>query len=288
MCNSPDLHICSESVEKAVNFWKSIKLYVTKPHTVTRQLAGAKPIAVFHYQHTNGHFIKDVEAINDHIQYRNELLPNKEFIPNLFLELKLNGNLKQIDSKCLTDDEIPCDGSWIIQNKLLPKNLKLHDNCVELIIMDFSNKCVSFISLASLRSKVVNKSFTIGLTDVNDSNGSATMWAKLLPRKENLLVDDEAKQRTWVQHVLFSKLLKWINSMDDEPNGVRVESLSLVSLEEYNVLYNELKIKYGENMVKVISTTFSFNMIKLIYFLFSVSVNFKDLARTNRPCKICV
>lgn len=30
-----------------------------------------------------------------------------------------------------------------------------------------------------------------------------------------------------------------------------VESLSLINLTEYNQLYNDLKLKYGEHMVKV-------------------------------------
>lgn len=53
------------------------------------------------------------------------------------------------------------------------------------------------------------------------------------------------------------KISKWLISVEPD-NGDRqksafstIESLSLINLTEYNQLYNDLKVKYGENMVKV-------------------------------------
>lgn len=59
---------------------------------------------------------------------------------------------------------------------------------------------------------------------------------------------------TWIKHCLLSKFVKWCDQelVEDSPGIVsNVQSLSLVDIEEYNDLYNELKTKYGLEMVKV-------------------------------------
>lgn len=69
-------------------------------------------------------------------------------------------------------------------------------------------------------------------------------------------IGDELDKRafTWMKHCLLPKLVKWCDQecVDDSQGIVsNVPSLSLVDIEEYNDLYNELKIKYGLEMVKV-------------------------------------
>lgn len=69
--------------------------------------------------------------------------------------------------------------------------------------------------------------------------------------------ENAMRQVTWMKHVFVPKVSKWIVSMeaDDEERKKSafdtIESLSLISLTEYNQLYNDLKVKYGEHMVKV-------------------------------------
>lgn len=56
----------------------------------------------------------------------------------------------------------------------------------------------------------------------------------------------------WLQYCLLPKFTKWWTSFaDDTESSERIESLSLINIEEYNQLYNELKDKYGIDMVKV-------------------------------------
>lgn len=60
----------------------------------------------------------------------------------------------------------------------------------------------------------------------------------------------------WVERCLLPRIIKWSGSFQND-NSIagtetsRVESLGLIDLEEYNELYNELKLKYGLDMVKV-------------------------------------
>lgn len=70
-------------------------------------------------------------------------------------------------------------------------------------------------------------------------------------------IGDELDKRifTWMKHCLLPKLVKWCDqeALADDSSGMisNVPSLSLVDIEEYNDLYNELKVKYGLEMVKV-------------------------------------
>lgn len=60
----------------------------------------------------------------------------------------------------------------------------------------------------------------------------------------------ENSTTNWLRNVLFPKFVKWCN--ESGPIIKTVESLSQISIEEYNELYNKLKEKYGTHMVKVI------------------------------------
>lgn len=73
----------------------------------------------------------------------------------------------------------------------------------------------------------------------------------------NIIDENSQRQITWIKHVLLPKISKWAVSMEVDNDERKktvfdtIESLSLINLTEYNQLYNDLKVKYGEHMVKV-------------------------------------
>lgn len=90
---------------------------------------------------------------------------------------------------------------------------------------------------------------------IHQNDGDKGEFSVMAP---NVIDDDNStRQKTWIKHIFIPKISKWIVSMDvDYEDGKKtafdtVESLSLINLTEYNLLYNELKMKYGEYMVKV-------------------------------------
>lgn len=109
--------------------------------------------------------------------------------------------------------------------------------------IDFTSKSASFITV-----------------DVAD--GVSPFSYKVMLTSDNLIsievIGDELDKKvyTWIKHCLLPKLVKWCDQeLGEECQGSvsnSVQSLSLVDIEEYNDLYNELKMKYGLEMVKVI------------------------------------
>lgn len=67
----------------------------------------------------------------------------------------------------------------------------------------------------------------------------------------------ESPNHQWLMHCLLPKFIKWWKSFlaetcsGDTTEVTKIESLSLINIEEYNQLYNDLKDKYGIDMVKV-------------------------------------
>lgn len=92
------------------------------------------------------------------------------------------------------------------------------------------------------------------------ANGVSPFSYKITLTSDNSIsievIDDDVDKRvfTWIKHCLLPKLVKWCNQdIEEDSQGLvsNVQSLSLVDIEEYNDLYNELKTKYGTEMVKV-------------------------------------
>jgi hypothetical protein len=57
----------------------------------------------------------------------------------------------------------------------------------------------------------------------------------------------------WVKDHLFPKIIKWAETavIEDRSNRLVTSSLNLVNIAKYNKLYQQLKKKYGSQMVQV-------------------------------------
>lgn len=96
---------------------------------------------------------------------------------------------------------------------------------------------------------------TVDVADgVSPFSYKATLTSDNLISIEVIGDESDKKVFTWIKHCLLPKLVKWCDQeVSEENQGIvsNVQSLSLVDIEEYNDLYNELKMKYGLEMVKV-------------------------------------
>jgi hypothetical protein len=57
----------------------------------------------------------------------------------------------------------------------------------------------------------------------------------------------------WIKNQLFPKIIKWAETavIEDRSNRLITSSLNLVNIAKYNKLYQQLKKKYGLQMVQV-------------------------------------
>lgn len=266
--------ILSQSIAKLQNFWKALKLSVIKPHTIRRQLAGAEQIAIF--KCTISEPIAYVEfciQIASKISKPNRIFADCDFIPRICANLSVQTEVENIGAKYLHDTDINDDHSKhfiIILNKLLAKNLKVRQHSFELIIFgndficfkkrnqsnnnylclfkDPANYCAAFLGLQNTESIDTSKKFIIEAK--NRNNNAAELVVSVLKdgSESTDLLERDCK---WIKHAFTSKVVRWIETMEDTEDSIIHQSISLLNLEEYNQLYNDLKVKYGEHMVKV-------------------------------------
>ncbi|KAG4076749.1 hypothetical protein HA402_002036 [Bradysia odoriphaga] len=235
---------CLSTVTNPQNFWKTIKLYLDIPHTVNKRLAGTVP---WSYCKT----FQDISTEN-FAELRNYLRNEREYNGDSVLDfLKQNhidavrcpgAFLDNMASTASKSDTALQDDKVLMLRRLLPKNKNLYGTVNELVLIDFSSKSASFVP-------------------VDTANGVSPFSFKVSLTSDNLISvevigDDESDKKVfvWIKHCLLPKLVKWCDQEESE-NGQgivsNVPSLSLVNIEEYNDLYNELKTKYGLEMVKI-------------------------------------
>lgn len=229
-------------VSKAENFQRAIILYATKPHTINRQLAGAEQISIFKYPVA----LKDELAqIDKYIRMHSNAIVDSNYIRKMFDVLNWKECLIEMNRSQLNSEDNGND-SVIILNKLLPKNLKCHENCAEIVYI--GTRHVTFFPLN--RTSILSKSFSLEMIAENGYDGNGKLVATILP-DEHRSIDCESKLINWIERIFLPKIQKRIESAADKRNEQTMDSLALVNLQRYNELYNQLKIKYGEHMVKV-------------------------------------
>lgn len=128
--------LCESAIVSSKNFWKSIQIYLLKPHIVNRRLAGAELLSVL--EHRNGDSSgADINALCD---YLSKVLGNSvEKIPivNILNEIHLENAFNVVDKEHLIEALTKSDvfkSCFVAINKLLPKNLKVHGISYELVV----------------------------------------------------------------------------------------------------------------------------------------------------------
>ncbi|XP_070541406.1 probable tRNA (uracil-O(2)-)-methyltransferase [Ptychodera flava] len=241
---------CRESHE--AGFWKAVDIWIQKPHVVNRRLCGAT------------------------ILYRDNVLINNL---SLFLKQRQDTLVKElsntsdivIDKSSLernqhlgSDDEPQTEGvtdclgndlyvEFCIR-KLLPKYLQRSVPLHEHVILDKKMRCAVFMSFHSIHgSKCEEDGMTVVLYAYRihfSKEDEPRISLQILDNQPPVDLTNGVTLPTadWLVKNLLPKLVKW--SMDSNP-GQSVNSNSLISMEKYTVLYQQLKQKYGPEINKV-------------------------------------
>lgn len=114
---------------------------------------------------------------------------------------------------------------------------------------DSGNNQVGFLNLHQNQTTGFIKRFVVHLKDFE--------IAEMIFMAANVADENITRQIPWIKYVFMPKISKWMVSMEinceerKKSTFEGIESLSLINLTEYSKLYNDLKLKYGEHMVKV-------------------------------------
>lgn len=122
---------------KPQNFWKTIKLYLDKPHTINKRLAGSVPWSYF--KSTNkislNHFIELRKHLRNDSEYNGDSVIN--FLKQKDVEVvKCPGGFLEDLINDPEENEVFLHGhKIIILRRLLPKNKNLYGTANELVLI---------------------------------------------------------------------------------------------------------------------------------------------------------
>lgn len=124
-------------ITKPENFWKTLKLYLDKPHTVNKRLAGSVPLSYF--ISTNEITLNNFIELKKHLKLEREY--NGDAVINFLKEKNIDAvkcpsafldNLTNIPER---RDDALYGNKIIILRRLLPKNKNLYGTANELVLI---------------------------------------------------------------------------------------------------------------------------------------------------------
>lgn len=226
----------SETTATVEQFWKAVNIWNTNPHVVNRRLCGA--ICMFTGKLLDMH--KDLENVALQIQAACVEVNSSTTDKEISQALQSAGIKIEITSDLLDD------GIYIIIKKLMPRNSDKFKECLELALVDKLQNETLFVGLKDGPSEpVLIPCFPYSFCYLEDKREIHLKY-----RIEDKI---ESSSKAWLKEQLFPKFIKWAESTktNNDDSGLVTSSLSLINIIKYNQLYQQLKKKYGPEMVKI-------------------------------------
>ncbi|KAH9635322.1 hypothetical protein HF086_017888 [Spodoptera exigua] len=223
----------TKSLETALTsdlFWESINILLSKPHVINKRLWGSKiwfrntckPKSTPFKLPATLHLLSDLVATDNVEQYKIQIL-NELDVDNMLPNTSDN------------EDQVE-----VLLMELLPKNYSDKQG-YQVACLWKDKSSITFYDVTPLNQEqklCPDFSYTIQLN---------TNYILL-----TAISDENSKSFKWLSNTLLPQLIKWgTESESSTKSNMCNESLSLVSQTEYYEKYNDLKVKYGKEMVKI-------------------------------------
>lgn len=234
----------SSSVLASKQFWEIVMLYHNRPHLVNRKLIAAsqvlfyklecEPIGISHVSElfTTSSILYEVRKLK--ALSKEDI--TEDFIKDIVECYDPNSELFLSSEKEFFDAS---DGVYISVRILLPRNSEADKN-IEIVIFDKAKHSAIFVAVHELNAVPSTPPFPYELHLTTTGNMRVNVAD---------FQDADTTFAEWLADKLFPKLLKW---SENEKSGIKeVKSLSLIDVNEYYLIYHDLKKKYSEDLIKV-------------------------------------
>nr|XP_039266073.1 probable tRNA (uracil-O(2)-)-methyltransferase [Styela clava] len=252
------------------SFFNSVQIWINRPNVCCKMISCAS--------------VYDLEISSVGRKHSNTLIPDYLDICQLEKEIY---NALVPGSNTENDAEDPFD-KFMLQlkvhlRKLVPKNPDVHSPCYE--VMVFRNNSVMFIPLTSdLKLSFVSYWYEIEHCTIETQTDSCATQCPVTGSEEQkcqkiigsiqiksvnfdstkYLFDNHPKKRScrpneqWVKDKLLTSIVKWTDEkfsatypLNGKQKMLLPTSLSLIPQEEYAEKYQQLKRKYGHDIMKI-------------------------------------
>ncbi|XP_012537223.1 probable tRNA (uracil-O(2)-)-methyltransferase [Monomorium pharaonis] len=225
-------------------FWEAIGIWMRNPHVVNRRILASQELFKVEVRHNVSYIFERIEKLQiqpddfEHDSSSSEAI--KHLLDNLGITEYCQYSVQCTDPIEAVEDS---DKTYLYVKKLLPRNTQIFSPTLELLLVDRSSA-----SVTTFHKSIVPGKLSLGPnTAYRIQHREYVSTCISIHRSDNGNYD---KGCEWLKSKLFPRLMKWLNRENDNA-GPRISSLSLVSVERYTSLYNQLKEKYGSRMVSV-------------------------------------
>lgn len=226
--------VTNKSAATLNQFWTSIRVWLNHPHLVNKRVLSFKTIF-------QAELKGNIESVFLNIFNTNNV---SQFIDNIFNENFSNLNIGELSIlsglvDLFSDDK---NGKYLIINKLFPRDNDNFATTVDFLIIDKSSQ-----SIICLQKTLEHQKRSLGL-DWPYKIIYYDEQVEIMIGNTETLSNNPCIQ--WLKDKLYPSLMKWMLSDNDEKNSFVKGSLNLIGVDKYCVLYNNLKKKYGLELVE--------------------------------------
>ncbi|XP_075969849.1 putative tRNA (uracil-O(2)-)-methyltransferase [Anticarsia gemmatalis] len=209
------------------SFSKSVNILITKPHVVNKRLWGSKILYKCSYK---SHVTEDLPI---------SLSPLDDIVSDGNVLNKMSGLLNEL-KVCSTEETADGDDGIIITLvELLPKTYT-DKSAYQLVCLQVDKMIVTFYNVTPVQfEQNLCPEFTYNIL-LNNNEVCLTAFT-----------DESSKSYQWLINTVLPQFIKWGNETISTKSNICSESLTLVSKTGYYEKYNDLKLKYGKEMVKI-------------------------------------
>lgn len=233
--------VISSSKLTITEFWNAVMVYHSRPHLVNKKILAASQILFYNANSPNSDISQLSEMFTKFaVLYEMRQLKAiaKENITEQFIRNIVECSYKNLSLSESNEDEFKQKnfGFYISLRILLSRN-KRSDVSVEIVLLNKNRNNAHFLAVTEL-----------------DKFPSAPLFPYEIQLDDNFNLrinlndfeDADTASAEWLASNLFPKLLKW--SKQDENASIR--SLSLISVDNYSLVYNRLKNSFADELIK--------------------------------------
>ncbi|XP_060528805.1 probable tRNA (uracil-O(2)-)-methyltransferase [Cylas formicarius] len=247
----------SSTIVSVDKFWAAVLLYHDRPHLVNRNLVACSQ-AVFCQIILSKSGILLNELFSKYaILYEVRKLKaiSKDFINLAFVMALVKSYDKNAKLVLITieDFKAACSGTFVSIRVLFPRP-KSCQKSLEFVTFDKDVNRARFLSVNNHEKLHIAPPFAYEIQLGMDSHLVISL---------DSFEDADTVHAQWIADKLFTKLLKWIDNFNESKKTIH--SLSLVNIDEYCSIYNTLKDKYGQNLIKLWPSRTTTNPQKYIF-----------------------
>ncbi|CAG4912021.1 unnamed protein product [Colias eurytheme] len=206
-----------------VSFWASVQILFKKPHVVNKRVWGSKILET-----KNCIFKQD----SLHTALQNLKLDDSCNVVNFF-------NVLHSIEYNNSSDQSPNSEFELILIELFPKCYE-DNHAYQLVVLDKGDANIHF--------------YDVTCKEAEQNICPNFPYSFSLKNKKLVLktYSGNSKSTLWLKDVVLKQIVKWAEETDnDKSKSMCTESLSLIDTDKYYVKYNDLKIKYGKELVKI-------------------------------------